>query len=306
MRRGEGAGERGKGDEEARAKDHRQAGGPVVRWAGRMPEGLPAPEVPRGPGARLIPGTPWLLASLLLGGCTLDLTDPPLVGDGPARLSIAFTVNDLEGSQGCWSMAVLARPVLRQGFLVPVSDSTIRVAGETLRPDPRPHELASFRYQTPTRCGERPGSVSLEVPFLDGAGGLNWPLGSLPMPWEGGTEEVQVPPGGTAVLSIPIFPALLALPGEPRLDWTARVSRAPDAAEGQDDHLLLTNASESPGGVLRVGPPFTTAAGSRWEVSWGIFTRMDHTTPSEELEASLQYGILRLTRLRVGEGEFGS
>ncbi len=263
-----------------------------------------------GPGAagwkspRWGRGTARLLAALLLAGCTVDLTDPPLEGDGPARLSIAFTVSDLEDPQGCWSMAILARPVLRGGFLVPVSDSTIRVAGETLRPDPRPHELASFRYHTPTRCGDRPTSVSLEVPFLEEAGELNWPLGTLPMPW-GGADEVEVPHGTTAVLPVPIFPALLALPGEPRLDWTARVARAPDAPPDQEDHQLLTNASEAVGGALRIGAPFTSVGGTRWDVSWGIFSRMDHTTPSERLEASLQYGILRLTRLRVGEGEVG-
>jgi hypothetical protein len=256
-----------------------------------------------GRGHRVFRGLGLIFLLVLLDGCTVDLTDPPLVGDGPARLGMAFTVMDVEGEEGCWSVRVTARPLLREGRLAPVPDSTVYLAGEAYLPLRRPHELASFVYGATPRCGERPEFVSIQVPFLEGVEELNWPLGSLPMPWQEESNEVLVPRDGIVALGVPHFALPLDLPGEPRLDWTARVARAPDAPDDQEDHQLLTNSAERASNSLSIGAPFTSVAGTVWEVRWGIFSRLDLTTASQRLEAALEYGVFRVTRFRVVEGE---
>jgi hypothetical protein len=244
-----------------------------------------------------------LLISALLPltsqACTIDLTDPPVVGNEPQRLSIAFSVADLQGNDACWALRVSARPFLRDGRFVPVADSTVRVAGETHLPGPRAHELASFIYQTAPSCGARPAQVAIEVPFLEGVEDLAWPLTALPLPWEGESDPGLVPAGEIAYLDVPTVALPPDILGERRLDWTARVARSRDAAGDQEDHQLLSNSSEASGTVLPVGAPFTSVAGSVWEVRWGIFSRIDRATPSGGLEASLEYGFQRITRIRV-------
>jgi hypothetical protein len=253
-------------------------------------------------------GLPRLSLILLLAGagaCTLDLTDPPLEGDEPARLIIGITVSELEEEGSCWSVRVSAWPLLREGRFASIQDSTAHIAGAAHLPLRRPHELSPFIYRTTRECGSLPGVVPLGLPWLDEIGELDWPLEALPIPRGTAPTEVVVAVGGVAWLDVPLVPPPFPSTGEVISFWNARVSRAPDAPEEQEDHQLLTNssASNSPSAstTLALGAPFTSVAGTLWDVRWGTLTRIDEVTPSGRLEAALEFSVTRVTRVRVVE-----
>ena len=244
-----------------------------------------------------------LLLPLLVGAgaCTLDLTDPPLDGDEPARIIIGIAVSELEGEGACWSVRVSAWPLLRDGRFVAAPDSTAHIAGAEHLPLRRPHELSPFIYRTTRECGSLPGAVALSIPWLDGIGELDWPLEAMPVPRGVASSEVVVPAGAVAWIDVPLFPPPFSSSGEVISYWNARVSRASDAPGEQDDHQLLTNSSASSPTALALGPPFTSVAGTRWDLRWASLTRIDEVTASGRLEVSLEFSVTRVTRLRVGE-----
>jgi hypothetical protein len=252
-----------------------------------------------------------LLPSLLLlvgagaAACTLDLTDPPLEGDEPARLIIGITVSELEGEGACWSVRVSAWPLLRDGRFASAQDSTAHIAGTAHLPARRPHELSPFIYRTTRECGGLPEVVALHLPWLDGIGELDWPLEALPVPRGAVPAEVAVSAGGVARLDVPLVAPPFPSSGEVISFWNARVSRAPDAPPEQEDHQLLTNSSQSSSPstptTLSLGAPFTSVAGTLWDVRWGTLTRIDEGTPSGRLEAALEFSVTRVTRVRVVE-----
>jgi hypothetical protein len=253
----------------------------------------------------LAPLRPLLLLLLLVGtgACVLDLTDPPLEGDEPARIVVGVTVSELEGEGACWSVRVSAWPLLRDGRFVSAQDSTAHIAGTAHLPLRRPHELSPFIYRTTRECGGLPGGVALSLPWLDGMGELHWPLEALPVPRGPAPSEVVVSAGTVAWLDVPMIPPPFPSTGEVISFWNARVSRAADAPEEQEDHQLLTNSSASPSSstTLALGAPFTSVAGTLWDVRWGTLTRIDEVTPSGRLEAALEFSVMRVTRLRVVE-----
>jgi hypothetical protein len=245
----------------------------------------------------------WMALGLV--GCTLDLTEPFLVGDGPGTLSITLSLAETSPTEGCWSVRVLARPPHRDGRLVEVADSTVRIDGDAVFPARRAHELAVFVYEQPRRCGPRPDALALEIPYLAAEAALGWPMSQLPLPWGQGADTVRVRVGEIAQMAVPSLEPLSALGGRTRLDWSARVLRAPGAPSGQEDHQLLTNFSETASAMLPLGAPFTGTAGARWEVQWAIFWRIDQTASDGRLNASLQYGVSRSSFLWV-ESEGGA
>jgi len=244
-----------------------------------------------------------LLGLLGLGACVLDLTDPFLVGDGPATLSVNLSLSETTGGEGCWSARILARPQHRDGRLIPIADSTVRIDGAPLLPSRRAHELAVFVYEQPRTCGPRRETLSIEIPYLNEVRQLEWPLERLPLPWGNAVDTVRVAPGGTGKLSVPRVLLSDQLGGRARLDWSARVLRATDAPAGQEDHQLLTNFSQTAKDFLPVGAPFTGVPGSRWEIQWAIFSRVDRSLPSGELDASIQFGVSRSSFLLVDSEE---
>jgi len=251
-----------------------------------------------------------LVLSLLLllaggGACTLDLTDPLREGDEPARVVIGISVSELEGEGTCWSVRVSAWPLLRDGRFAAAQDSTAHIAGTAHLPARRPHELSPFIYRATRECGSLPEVVALRLPWLDGVGELDWPLEALPVPRGAAPPEVVVSAGGVARLDVPLVPPPFPSTGEVISFWNARVSRAPDAPAEQEDHQLLTNSSASPSAststTFALGAPFTSVAGTLWDVRWGTLTRIDEATPSGRLEAALEFSVTRVTRLRVVE-----
>ncbi|TVR53371.1 MAG: hypothetical protein EA421_11430 [Gemmatimonadales bacterium] len=244
---------------------------------------------------------PLLLLLAATGACTLDLTDPPLVGDEPARLVIGITVSELEGEGACWSVRISAWPLLQDGRFVPARDSTAHIAGTAHLPARRPHELSPFIYRATRECGSLPEVVALSIPWLDGIGELDWPLEAMPFPRGVAPPEVEVPAGGVAWIDVPIVSPPFPFSGEVISFWNARVSRAPDAPEEQEDHQLLTNSSTSSSTTFALGAPFTSVAGTLWDVRWGTLTRIDEATLSGRLEAALEFSVTRVTRLRVVE-----
>ncbi len=251
-----------------------------------------------------------LVLSLLLllaggGACTLDLTDPLREGDEPARVVIGISVSELEGEGACWSVRVSAWPLLRDGRFASAQDSTAHIAGTAHLPARRPHELSPFIYRAARECGSLPEVVALRLPWLDGVGELDWPLEALPVPRGAAPPEVVVSAGEVARLDVPLVPPPFPSTGEVISFWNARVSRALDAPAEQEDHQLLTNSSASPSAstptTFALGAPFTSVAGTLWDVRWGTLTRIDEATPSGRLEAALEFSVTRVTRLRVVE-----
>jgi hypothetical protein len=146
---------------------------------------------------------------------------------------------------------------------------------------------------------DRPRGGGARNPWLDGIGELGWPLEALPLPRGVTPSEVVVSAGEVARIDVPLvwFPFFSS--GEVLSYWSARVSRAPDAPGEQEDHQFLTNSSGGSPSALAVGAPFTTVAGTLWDVRWGTLTRVDRVAPSGRLEAGLEFSVIRVTRLRV-------
>jgi hypothetical protein len=249
--------------------------------------------------ARALP----LLLVLGLGptGCTLDLTEPFLQDDSPATLTIQFTLTEESEGLGCWTSRVTARPRFESGQLVFAADSTLWVDGVAYAPKPRPHELAVFVYETPAQCGARPAVVALDLPMVEETAQLPWPLEALPLPWSGidSPAVLVVPAGATALIPVPGISLPAGLPGRSRVDLTARVVRGPGAPASQQDHLLLSNLPQGGLPELPLGAPFTSVVGTRWRIQWGVFLRVDTTTPGGILNAAVQYGVFLFSDVRV-------
>lgn len=257
--------------------------------------------VPSRSGSR--PGI--LLWSLFLAlgsqGCTLDLTDPFLVDDTPATVTIQLNLTEDGQGEGCWGARVTARPRFQAGQLALGSDSTLVLNDATYLPDPRPHSLSVFVYEVPAVCGPRPPWIALDLPMVEELIELPWPLAAIPLPWSSleTPSVVRVPEGATATITFPGVDLPLELQGQRRLDLTARVVRGPQAPAGQPDHQLLSNLPSTGSGGFQLGAPFTSVSGAWWRVQWGVFYRIDTTLPSGRLNAALQYGVFLFSDVEV-------
>jgi hypothetical protein len=257
---------------------------------------------PGGKSQRVALGIRFFLI-LSFAGCTLDLTEPVLVDDSPATLTIQFTLTEASEGLGCWTSRVTARPRFESGQLVFAADSMLLVDGIPYAPKPRPHELAVFVYETPASCGPRPPVVSIALPMVEEMAQLPWPLEALPMPWSGldSPVVVSVPAGSTASIPVPGISIPEGLLGRSRVDLTARVVRGPGAPANQQDHQLLSNLPQGTLGVLQLGAPFTSVVGTRWRIQWGVFLRIDASTPGGILNAAVQYGVFLFSDVQVTE-----